>query len=306
MAWVKGIVSGEITSDGRIVATTRDLRVMKGQRPGHIHETGATPEVFHRIRQRMPGAFETHAFLGGAAAFVVPFRVLALLPEHLMDKLREKYGAWGDDAYIALVRNTGAPAVWNAAEPSGGMAETTNLVLEQLCEMVEVGVYNDRGWVRFRLTEEFADCHGAFDAEQGKWWGIARPGFSSCAHARLEILPVGHDSFNDRPGVLAVGPVGDFSFTLVVKLHLDGTGWRILDTEARPGKVEAGEPQWVALHRQVVAIVPRQGKSPLVLQMTREGILDERGLHFTLDGENRELAISHLSRAVLTALGWLP
>lgn len=306
MSWVKGHVFGEITSDKRIIARTTNLQVMEGVRPRHISDSWATAEVFERIRQREPGNFETMAFMGGAGAFVIPFSALALLPERLMDKLREKYGQWGQDAYIALVRNTGAPYVWNAAEPSGGMAENTNLILEQLCEMVEVGVYCDEGWVRFVLPKEMAHCQDRFDREQEFWWGIARPGFSPCASATLEILPFGRDEFNSRRGVLAVGPVGDFSFTLVVKLHLKGTGWKILDTEARPGRSEASEPEWTPLLRQVVAIAPRSGKSPLVFQMTREGVLDERGLHFVLEGENRDLAISHLSRAVLEALDWFP
>lgn len=305
MAWVKGLVTGEITPDKRIIARTTDLQIMQGARPAHITESWATPAVFDRIRSREPGRFETMAFMGGAGAFIVPFSSLALLPERLMDKLREKYGLWGEQAYIALVRNTGAPAIWNTAEPSGGMAEKTTLVIEQFCEMTEVGVHNDNGWVRFLLPKEFETHQRDFDEEQEFWWQIAKPGFFSKSNARLEILPVGKDEFNGRPGVLAVGPVGDFSFTLVVKLHLEGTGWKILDTEARPGKSDAGEPAWLPLRCQVVAIVPRQGKSPLVFQMTRDGALDERGLHFVLDGENRDLAISHLSRAVLTALGWM-
>ncbi|MBM3250625.1 MAG: hypothetical protein FJZ07_00050 [Candidatus Nealsonbacteria bacterium] len=196
-------------------------------------------------------------------------------------------------------------AVWNAAEPSGGMAADVNLDSERFCEAVEVGLYNTDGWVRFLLPVEFEAYQGAFDKEQRYAWEITKPGFPCVAEARLEILPFGRDVFNSVSGVIAGGPVGDFSFITIVKLHLEGVGWRILDTEMRADNSGSKEPIWLPLHRRVVAIVPRVGKSPLVFQTTPDGELDERGLHFVLDGENRELAISHLSRAVLTELGWL-
>lgn len=307
MAWVQGLVTGVIAPDGTITATRSELVVREGTRPKSIGEAGADPEVFDRIRNRTPGEFRTLGFLGGTTAIVVPFRALAWLEEHLMDRLCAKYGfaRWPDDVLVMLVRNTAAPAIQNSAEPAGGMADGTNLLLDQLEEIVEVGVFRDDGWVRFLLPRELGEHQAAFDAEQRHAWEIVRPGFPGRYEATLEVLSIGSDTLDGRRGVVTVGPVGDFSFLHLARLHLDGTGWRLLDTEARPGNRDAGEPAWVALRRTVMVVVPRPSKSPIGFHFSnRDGGLHPCGIHVALSGEAWDLNLTHLGRAAIEALGW--
>ncbi|MDP3771525.1 MAG: hypothetical protein Q8R16_04445 [bacterium] len=308
MAWVQGIVTGSIAQNGDVTATVGNLRVQDGSRPHTLEGAGADPEAFDRIRQRSPGEFETPAFLGGATAIVVPFRALTWLPEHLMDRLRVKYGieTWPDEALVLLVRNTAAPAIQNSAEPAGGMAESVHLLAEQLGEIVEVGVCHEDGWARFLLPPELNVYQGRFDGEQGNVWGFVRPNFPQRYEARLDILPIGRDVLEGRRGVVRVGPVGDFSLLHIARLHLNGDGWRLFDTECRPGNRERGEPEWVALRRTVMVVVPRPGKSPIGFHFGEDGGLHPCGIHVPLSGEALELNLTHLGRAAIEALGWIP
>lgn len=306
MAWVQGLVTGVIAPDGTIIATRSELVVREGSRPKSIGEAGADPEVFDRIRRRVPGEFRTLGFLGGATAIVVPQRSLTWLPESLMERLRVKYGIaqWLDDVLVMLVRNTAAPAIQNSAEPAGGMADSTSLLLDQLEEIVEVGVFRDDGWVRFLLPRELGEHQVAFDVEQRHAWEIVRPGFPGRYEATLEVLPIGRDTLDGRCGVVTVGPVGDFSFLHFARLHLNGTGWRLLDTECRPGDPFRGEPEWVALRRTVMVVAPRPSKSPIGFHFGENGGLHPCGIHVPLSGEALDLNLTHLGRAAIEALGW--
>lgn len=314
MAWVQGLVTGAIAPDGTITATRSELVVREGTRPKSIGEAGADPEVFDRIRNRTPGEFRTLGFLGGATALLVPFHALTWLSKPLMDRLAKKYGVarWPEEVLVMLIRNTAAPAIQNAAEPAGGMADGTNLLLDQLEEIVEVGVFRNDGWVRFllpphELGRELRAYQAVFDAEQRHVWEVVRPGFPCRYEATLEILPIGRDTLDGRCGVVTVGPVGDCSFLHLARLHLEGVGRRILDTEARPGNREAGEPEWVALRRIVMVIVPRPGRSPIGFHFSnREGSLHPCGIHVALSGEAWDLNLTHLGRAAIEALNWIP
>ena len=306
MAWVQGLAVGTIAHNGAITATRSELVVREGSRPSTIEGSGADPVMVDRIRRRVPGDFQTLAFLGGATAILVPFRALTWLPEPLMERLRVKYGfdAWPDEALVMLVRNTAAPAIQNAAEPAGGMAEDTDLLLEQLREIVEVGVYNDHGWASFRLPLELRERQESFDAEQQHAWRIVRSEFPSTHDASLDILPLGTDTLDGRLGIVTVGPVGDFAFLHLARLHLEGTGWRLLDTEARPGNRERGESKWVALRRTVMVVVPRAGKSPIGFHFGSDGTLHPCGIHVPFSGEAWEHNLTHNGRAAIKALGW--
>jgi len=311
MAWVQGVVAGVIAPDGNITAEVSGLRVVEGPRPGNITEADADSDVFDRIRRRVPGEFRSFGFMGGATAILVPFRALAWLPEPLMERLRVKYGfeRWPDEVLVMLVRDTAASAIQNAAEPAGGMAEGTNLLLEQLKELVEVGVNRESGaWVRFVLPDALALHQAAFDAEQEKAWEIVLGVYPSVPgyEARLEILSIGRDTLDDRCGVVTVGPVGDFSFLHLAWLRLQGTGWRILDTEARPVNRERGEPEWVALRRTVMVVVPREGRSPIGFHFGDDGALHPSGIHVALSGEAWEYNLTPLGRAAIEAFGWIP
>ena len=244
-----------------------------------------------------------------ATAIVVPFRALVWLSEPLMERLRVKYGfeRWPDDALILLTRNTAAPAIQNSAEPAGGMAEDTNLLLEQIKEIVEVGVYREPGgWVRFVLPDALTEHQTTFDAEQQVAWETVLGAYPSMPghEARLELLPIGPDTLDGHRGVITVGPVGDFSFLHLARLHLDGMGWRLFDTEARPGN--EGEAEWVALDRTVMVVVPREDRSPIGFHFGDDGTLHPCGIHVALSGEALEYNLTHLGRAAIEALNWLP
>lgn len=309
MAWVQGIVTVSIDPNGDITATVSEVHVQDGPRPQTIEASGADPEVFDRIRRRAPGEWRTLAFLGGATAITIPSSALTWLPEPLMERLAVKYGIdrWPDEVLVMLTRNTAAPVIQNSAEPAGGMADSTNLLLDQLEEIVEVGVYREDGWMRFLLPRELGEHQASFDLEQRHAWKIVRSGFPGKYEAALEVLPIGRDTFDGRRGVVTVGPVGDFSFLHLARLHLVGlVGWRLLDTEARPGNRDAGEPEWVALRRTVMVVVPRPGKSPIGFQFGDDGALHPCGIHVALSGEALDLNLTHLGRAAIEALGWSP
>lgn len=301
--WVQTRVTGEILSDGRIFAQTSDYRGMETSRPrDNFADSGANTEVFDRLRLRIPGKFETLGFMGGAVSILVQTSALEWLPDHLVAKLEEKYGKRGEYIYLAEVRNTGAPVIWNVAEPSGGMAEDFNLAAEQIGEAVEMGVYKEDGWLGFLLPEELQAYQGKLDAEQSLYWNVVCPGFPQTHTAPISFLPYGQDILDNRRGIISAGPVGDFSLLCIAELQLDGTGWRLRDLECRPGKADLNEPDWVPLNRKIVGITPREGKSPMMYEFAPEGGLDHCGLHMALSGEALEYNISHLSLATLKAL----
>lgn len=222
-----------------------------------------------------------------------------------MEKLAQKYGPMGELTFLALVRNTGAPTVWNVAEPAGGMAEDYDLPTEQIGETVELGVYKEDGWMRFVLEGLTAGFQVKLTAEQEFCWQVMNPSLTKKYEAPITFLPYGADSLNGQRGHLVAGPVGDFQILSIAKLDLPDTGWRLRDLELRPGNVDRGEAEWVALDRKVVGIMPRSGKSPMLYEFAKEGGLDHCGLHLALSGEALYYNVSHLTIPTLKMLGWL-
>jgi len=320
--WVLGEVEGEITDDGRIIAKVLGCRGMDTPRPRERFEDSlADREVFERLWRYQktgefePGQFETLGYMGGATALLVKTASLELLPEALMAKLVLKYGPLAEDMYLCEVRNTGAPTIWNVAEPSGGMAEDFNLPAEQIGETVELGFYREDGWLRFLLPEELSEHQERLDQEQSLWWQVVRPGFACRYEALISFLNIGKDTLDGRKGIIVAGPVGDFTHLAIAEINLPGTGWRVLDTECRSehhrqydesGRALSGWG-YIALKRKIVGITLREEKSPMMYEFAQEGGLDPCGLHMALSGEAIENNISHLSRAILgpRGLNWL-
>lgn len=305
LPWLQARMRGEITADRRIILNSSEHRIMDPPRPERVEESGANPEMLRKIQAREPGQINTLGYVGGAIAQIVPFHALSLLEPKLMAKLVVKYGAWEDTAYLAMVRTTSGSYIWNCAEPSGGMADTPILQLEQLKEGVELGIFKKDGWLQFLLPNSLREYQAEFDQEQTFWWNIVRPGFPRAYSAPIEFLPVGNDSWDGRPGIINAGDIGNIQVVNTARIHLQGTGWQFVDTESRPGNPAKEEPEWVALRRKVMAIVPRPGRTPLMLELDSEGRLHPGGLHVAIEGENRGYVISYLSEAVLQALGWL-
>src|SRR3989304_925623 len=123
--WIQAEVYGEIDGDGHIHAKISGMQGMTTPRPNRdFAASGADPSVFYRLRNRIPGQFHTLAYMGGATAILVPTAsILWFSDPKLMERMETKYGRMGELTYCALVRNTGAPTIWNVAEPAGGMAE---------------------------------------------------------------------------------------------------------------------------------------------------------------------------------------
>lgn len=308
MSWIRGFVSGEV-SQGSIIGRTDNLEVMytpKPVDPNAAKKEGLDVDLLDFLyKKRKPGQFKCMAHFGAATAILVPWDAITKPDELCMGRLLEKYfgymSACGTKpafpGWVAVmnVRNTGAPARQNDAEPFGGMAHSLNLLADQVGEMVEMGVYRDGGWTHFLLPKILADYQSKLYNEQEMTWKIVKPGFCKSNEARIELMNVGSDELDGRCGIVTVGPVGDVSIISVAKLCLEGTNWKFCDLEIHNNK---------PMNRHTVAIAPRIGRSPVVFQLN-QGKLDDFGHHFVLDGENRELAVTHVGRAVLEALGWL-
>lgn len=184
------------------------------------------------------------------------------------------------------------------------MAGDYDLAAEMMGETVELGVYNNMGWVRFLLPEAQQEHQAKLDEEQRLWWSVVRPGFPQVYEARLEFLDIGRDELDGRKGIISPGHVSEFSLVAWAKLNLPGGDWRVLDTESRPGR--EGEAEWVALRRTIVGITTRgEGKAPIAYVFHPNGGVHESALHVILEGENLNRALSHLSLPALSALGWL-
>jgi len=256
---------------------------------------------------------DTKVFIGGGITYIVQGFHMSLLANGLMHRLFEKYGAFGPNVILAFARNTGAPAVWNAAEGSVGMAESLNLDLERYCEGTELGVYSDDGWYRLNFTQLSGEDQAEVHISQSMWWSRVAPrmkraeGVDETYGAPVRILSHGRDSLGGVQGVLAAGPVGDLGFIQLAHLEPpDDERLRFIDCECYMGDNVDGYQEWVPLRRQMVAIMPREGKSPIVFPLTRDGRFNEFALPFVLEGENIELCLAHTMREVLAAMRWLP
>ena len=294
--WVSGIVHGTIGSDGSIIAATEGLTVRHTSKPSNPREARKVGQDFDaawQIKNRVPGPFRFTAHFGGAIVVPVPWKALTKLDYWRMGHLLRKFfGSTGFPKWVAImhVRNLGAPAVQSAAEPSGGMAETENLLVEQVFEIAELGIKNSYGgWVNVILPGQLRKHQARFDAEQRHVRGCmvaSSPHWGTHVNeeVRLKMVPVGKDTLNGTTGIVTAGPVGDIELVILTQLRLTGMRYRFFDMETHNG---------APMCRRIVAIAPRVGKSPVVIQLDTEGKIDDFGLHFVLDGENRTGALAY-------------
>ncbi len=306
LPWVDGLIRGRM-KNAQITAEVVGREQMTTDRPASLEASGADRTVYERLRQRgIDFEFETHGFMGGALAWILPTYNLELLPDNLMPRLdkfnREPLNA---HMYVALVRNAGAPTIQFCAEPAGGMPEDSEVdwLFDLLDEGTELGVYNDDGWLGFRLPSDLQHYQDMLDEKQAGWWGAVRPNLKRVGWADIKFSPVGQDTFNGQKGIICpCMTAGEFSFVKVGTIDLASKGWKLLDLECR----KAGD-SWQPLNRKVVGIVPRQDKSPMLYEFAREGGLDHCGMHFPLSGEVIEYVLSHLSIPLLGphGLNWL-
>lgn len=307
LPWVKGLITGEMTN-GRIDAKVISRTLGGPERPSNFEDSGADRTVYDTLRQRSvnPFKFQTNGFMGGAIAWILdPFR-LKLLPESLLPRL-EKFNLlpFAKRMYIALIRNAGAPTIQFCAEPAGGMQENPNIdwLFDQLDEGLELGIYNNDGWLGFILPEEFSCYQEMLDQKQTEWWQIVDPNLARCGYAKIKFLAIGQDTQDGIPGIICPClTAGEWSFLKVATIELEGEGWMLRDLECR--RTPTG---WAPLNRAVAGILPRNGLSPMFYRFSREGGLDECGPHFPLSGEVIDYVLSHLSVPLLGPYGlnWL-
>ncbi len=297
MSWVQVDVVGVITNTGSIIASVSSHRVMTTSRPASIVEAGADLEVMRMIKERRPGTFRTMGFLGGAIAFVVRRDAIGWPRGHLADRLREKYGEFGERVLMLIVRNLEAPGLWLAADLAGGTAETHDLMATLAGEAVELCASNRHGWARFVLGGDLAPHQDAFDAEQRDVMAVRFPELPRTLTAGLIPLDVGRDRLDGRRGIIYTGECGEFELAKVMLLDLPQGTWHFHD-----GELHRGKP----LRRQIVAVAERPERTPIVFPLGPDGRFNDRAQPFALYGENLGLVAGPGTTNVLQALGWLP
>lgn len=305
LPWVQGEIVGQMMG-GTIEATVVSRKQMLGDRPKTFGESGANPQVYQQLAHRGPDFhFETKGFMGGAVAWILSNENLFWLEDRLMERVERHNGRpLPEQAYCALVRNAGAPTIQFCAEPAGGMCEDPEIdwLFDLLDEGLELGVYNDRGYVGFLLPAGYERYQEDLYRTQWEWWQRVQPGISMIETAQIEFLPVGRDVLDEEPGIIVpCFTAGEFSFLKTATLRLEGQ-WKLRDLECR--RVGDG---WEPLNRAVACITPRKLQPPMFWRFSRQGGLDECGPHFPIVPGVADAVLSHLSRPLLESngLGWL-
>ncbi len=234
---------------------------------------------------------------------LAPFCQLRTLPQEGLDRLWRKYGPWVDVVALAAVRNTMAPAIWNVAEPFGGMAEIMDLELARVLELAELGLYRYGSrkveWPAFTGSDDCPKLLG----EQRDVWRVLDEGAQEEGTVRFRDFGLGNDVFNNQRCVVSAGPVGDLSIVRFTSLELRGDDWCIRDGELDG----VGQP----LNRTMVAIVMcERGGSRYPVMMTFDpttGALSQCGPHVQLTGDARRQLLGYLFEQTLGphGLGWL-
>lgn len=299
MSWVYAVAEASISYDQVISLWLSGVELREGQRPiGPTEGFSPNLRVLEAIRARRVGLWVSPVFLGGATVVLAPFACLKTLPQEGLDRLWQKYGPWYDEVVLAAVRNTMAPALWNVAEPFGGMAESSDLEAERLKELAELSVYSQEGWLSFDVEPQ--SLSDAVIDEQREVWRSLDSEAPCAGSLLLRGLWLGVDIFDGQACIVSAGPIGDLAIVKFAKIETRRTGLRIRDGELD----SEGQP----LNRKMVAIARRaEGRSPIMFEFAPDGGLDPCGLHTPLSGEAVEYSIGHLFRAALGphGLGWL-
>ncbi len=136
MPYVLSQMRVRIHSDGRREVTTRDHRVMPGDKPLTLAESGSDPEVWRRIRAGDVGTYETPAHFGGATGLLVPRRAIALPDPDFLDQMAGEFGALGEEALLGAVCTGASAARQFCVDAFGGMFTTLDWDRETLLAML--------------------------------------------------------------------------------------------------------------------------------------------------------------------------
>lgn len=293
-------------SHGYVGMRIMNTDVRTGVRPKDIGEIiGADQTILEILNSRvMPlggcvlDMYET-AFRAGAGCTLIIENLDALkwTKASWLEKLRAMYGALGSSGIICLIRDLGAPETCLCGDVAAGVAETDDIVSAALKEIVEIGLYNETGWVRFLVPSEYAQYQGVVDAAQEAEWLRLEPDFPRGYEAQLELVPMQADAMNGKSCIISSEPSkGSIEFIFLFKVKLGITGVLIRDTEHMPN---------FALNRTPLVIVQRSnGQSPLAFMFGPNG-LNINVPPIFLSGEAMRHAINGKVRSVLHAMGWI-
>ena len=293
--------------DGSVKASFDDMEVVEGPRPKSGEEFGANPDALQVLNERIPGTrFATPVRLGAGVAVVIE-DVLRLkwAKDAWMAKLPEKFGDFGPQALLGLIRDLGAGGTYLCADVCAGVPTVPDILGGAFTELVELGLFQpDKGWGRFVLPAGASDYQSLVDEEQGREWADLQPDFPSGGSIEVDLPPLQADKINGIDAVLSSEPgPGSVEAIVVASIDLPGPGsdWLIRDSEHIRG--DDGSAKF-ALNRRATAICPRQGKSPLMFQFGPTG-LDINSPVIPLSGETLDLCANRKVESVLSALGWL-
>ena len=324
MPYVLGEMQATIHADGRREVTTSNLRVMEGNKPSTLAESGSDQRVWEELLTGRPGVYKTPAHFGGATAILVPRRAIALPEPSFLDQMAGEFGELGDEVLLGAVRTGSSAARQFCVDTTGAMFTTLDWEAETLAAMLKILAFRDDGWVRtLLLPGGLANHQEAFDEQQRRRWEVARPGFGQKHETRLTFVPTGNDRFNGQSTLVEFGPLGDCQSIRAARLNLEGEGYRFCDGEWRSGQRAINQrrsdmaqfqdetvPALFPLHRQIVATttVANHPGVPLVLQLHPDGHLHQGGLHVFVEASPlSRRVLSHNPARVLGphGLGWL-
>ena len=304
MAYVLAALHALIDGNGKITATLKDMVVKDGPRPRAATDFGADISVLEAINARIPGKYNTIVRLGtGVAMTVSDVSGLTALDWFDIAKIQKKYGEIGPNALICPYRDLDAPGAFMVADTASGVPDSLDFMEGCIKEMVEIGLFNDAGYGQYRLCSNLAPWQRHIEREQQFEWSRLNPTMSP-GHEVLINPTKAPDVVNDQHCILRAEPAnGSLEIILTVSASFDYTGWKIRDTEHRPGNPTKDEPEWIALDRRFGIICQRRDKPPIMFFF--KGGVDIFACPIILEGEAISTALSDKSFGVLKHLGWL-
>ena len=303
MAWTKGKMVFKINGKGRVEANYQLLEIVTDlPRPKKAEEIGADIASLTAINTRTPGKYETTVRLGVGTALVLKNALSSLkwTRTKWMKKLIFKYGEFGPDGLLGLFRDLPAPSAWCGMDTCNGVLTSENVLGGALQEVVEVGLFNQSGYVQYSLPAELKVHQVLVTEAQEIEWGQLDVQMKPAFQANLNHLS-GLDLFNGISCNLSAEPDnGSADIVVLFSIQLpEDNSFLIRDTEHFPdGKPVSRRPQ---------VVCPRPGRSPIKFGFGPNG-LDLTADVVPLSGEAISLSEGVIIEKVffaLKALSWI-
>lgn len=303
MAYVLALLDALINGNGKITAKLYNMEVKDGPRPRAASGFGANVSILEAINARTPGEYRTIVRLGTGVALTLAEDSLNALDWFDREKIEKKFGKIGPEALICPYRDLDAPGAFLVADTASGVPDNTDFMEGCIKEMVEIGLYDRTGYGQYDIHMAFKPWQHHIIREQHFEWD--RLSSETKKGPGILILPTeAPDICDGQHCILRAEPQnGSLEIVLTVSASFAGDGWKIRDTEHRPGNVNKGEPEWVSLDRRFGVICQREGKTPIMFFF--KGGIDIFACPIILEGEAITTALSEKSYGVLKHLGWL-